>query len=165
MKARDKVFKLNAMAGWCHEKRSQGRTIVFTNGCFDLLHIGHLRYLEAAGELGDFLVVGINTDRSVREIKGEGRPIVPESERSELIAALHCVHGVVLFDTPDPLPLILRLKPDVLVKGADWPLDRIVGADEVISDGGMVERIPLVSGRSTTDILERIRVMASQKRG
>ncbi|SMC16935.1 rfaE bifunctional protein, domain II [Desulfacinum hydrothermale DSM 13146] len=140
----------------CGELRRKGRRLVFTNGCFDLLHVGHLRYLEAAAALGDFLVVGVNSDRSVQAIKGSQRPIVPEWARSEMVAGLHCVDCVVVFDTPDPLLLIQRLTPHVLVKGADWPEDRIVGADWVRSHGGRVERIPLVEGFSSTFLIEKI---------
>jgi D-beta-D-heptose 7-phosphate kinase/D-beta-D-heptose 1-phosphate adenosyltransferase len=121
-----------------------------------LLHIGHLRYLESAREQGDMLVVGVNTDASVRRIKGPHRPVVPEDERAEMVAGLHCVDCVTLFGTPDPLPLIENIRPDVLVKGADWPEDRIVGAETVRACGGRVVRIPLVEEVSTTLLLERI---------
>ncbi|MBC7357266.1 MAG: D-glycero-beta-D-manno-heptose 1-phosphate adenylyltransferase [Desulfacinum sp.] len=156
MKAASKIRSLEEAEALCRELRQRGRCIVFTNGCFDLLHVGHLRYLEAARDLGDFLVVGVNSDRSVRTIKGPKRPILPESARSELVAGLHCVDCVVVFDTPDPLPVIQRLTPHVLVKGADWPEDKIVGAHWVRSHGGRVERIAVVEGYSTTSIIERI---------
>ncbi len=130
--------------------------MVFTNGCFDLLHVGHLRYLEAARGLGDFLVVGVNSDGSVRRIKGPRRPLVPEQERSELVAGLACVDAVVVFDDPDPYRLIDLLRPDVLVKGADWALERIVGADLVTRRGGQVKRIAVVEDRSTSRLIRRI---------
>ncbi len=156
MRAREKVRRLDEAAALCASLRRAGRRIVFTNGCFDLLHVGHLRYLEEARSLGDYLVVGVNTDASVRQIKGRGRPVMDENARSELVAGLHCVDCVVLFETPDPLPVIQALDPDVLVKGADWPLEKIVGADWVRQRGGTVARIPTVEGYSTTAIVEKI---------
>jgi len=156
MKARDKVKTALEAKAICEAARRRGSQVVFTNGCFDLLHVGHVRYLESARDEGDMLVVGVNSDASVRRIKGPLRPITSEEERSELVAALHCVDYAVLFDTPDPLPLIELLQPDVLVKGADWPLDRIVGADVVCSGGGRVVRAPLMPEASTTGIIERI---------
>ena len=138
------------------EKRN-GRRIVFTNGCFDLLHPGHISILEQARELGDALVVGINSDSSVRQIKGAGRPVVPEQERAEILAALECVDAVIIFDDPTPRQVIARLLPDVLVKGGDWPGDQIVGREEVEAAGGRVVLVPVVPGYSTTDILRKIR--------
>src|SRR5690242_12697010 len=120
------------------------------------MHVGHVRYLEEAREQGDLLVVAVNSDSSVRRIKGPLRPVNGEGERSEVVAALHCVDYVTLFDTPDPLPLIELLQPDVLVKGADWPLDKIIGANVVQGRGGKVVRIPLVPHSSTTGIIEKI---------
>lgn len=141
----------------CEALREEpGTRIVFTNGCFDLMHVGHVRYLEAARALGDWLVVGVNTDASVGRIKGSKRPVVEEQDRLEVLAALHCVDYVVPFDTPDPLPLIVRVRPHVLVKGADWPLEKIVGAEEVRAAGGTVARIALTPGKSTTLLIERI---------
>ena len=134
-----------------------GRTVVFTNGVFDLLHVGHLRYLQRARALGDALLVGINSDGSVRAVKGSGRPITPQDERAELLAALACVDGVVVFDEPTPHDLIAALGPDVLVKGADWAADAIVGRDLVEARGGRVVRIPLEAGHSTSALVERIR--------
>ncbi len=154
--AKDKILSFDHLESVLSSLRARKLRIVFTNGCFDLLHIGHLRYLEAARNLGDCLVVGMNSDVSVRRIKGNHRPIMPEQERVELLCGLHCVDHVALFDTPDPLPLIQRVKPDVLVKGADWALEKIVGADYVESRGGQVVRIPLVPLVSTTSIIERI---------
>jgi rfaE bifunctional protein nucleotidyltransferase chain/domain len=137
--------------------RADGKRIVFTNGCFDLLHIGHTRYLQAARDLGDLLVVGVNSDASVRSLnKGPGRPIVPESERAEVLAALGCVDYVVLFPEADPGALIRAVQPDVLVKGGDWPADRIVGRDTVEARGGRVVTIPLIPDVSTTRLVQHI---------
>jgi rfaE bifunctional protein nucleotidyltransferase chain/domain len=133
-----------------------GRRVVFTNGCFDLLHQGHARYLAAARRLGDALVVGINDDASVRRLKGEKRPLLPEDERAELIASLECVDLVVLFPEDDPGALIAALKPRVLVKGADWPKEKVIGRETVEGLGGEVKSIPLVEGRSTTQVIEEI---------
>lgn len=141
--------------------RAEGKRIVFTNGCFDLMHIGHTRYLQAAKALGDILVVGVNSDASVRSLeKAPDRPIVSEAHRAEVLAALGCVDYVVIFDEPDPLRLITSIQPDVLVKGGDWAIDRIVGRDLVEAHGGIVKTIPLVPGFSTTGLLERIRSAA-----
>ena len=134
-----------------------GRRIVFTNGCFDLLHPGHIRSLEQARELGDALVIGLNSDASVRQLKGEGRPVIAERERAEILAALESVDAVVIFDAPTPRELIAALLPDVLVKGGDWPGDQIVGREEVEAAGGRVVSIPMVPGYSTTAILRKIR--------
>jgi D-beta-D-heptose 7-phosphate kinase/D-beta-D-heptose 1-phosphate adenosyltransferase len=130
--------------------------VVLTNGCFDLLHPGHVALFEAARSQGDVLVVALNSDRSVREIKGEGRPVVPEAERAETLRALEAVDRVVIYDEPTPLAVINALRPDVLVKGADWALDQIVGRAEVEGAGGRVLRVDLVGGRSTSGIVERI---------
>jgi D-glycero-beta-D-manno-heptose 1-phosphate adenylyltransferase len=138
------------------EKRN-GRRVVFTNGCFDLFHPGHVETLEKARSFGDALVVGVNSDRSVRLMKGTGRPILPERERAEILAALECVDGVVIFDEPTPQEIIAALLPDVLVKGGDWAGDQIVGRKEVEAAGGKVISIPVVVGYSTTAILEKIR--------
>lgn len=136
--------------------RKSGRKIVFTNGCFDLLHFGHVCYLRKAKGQGDILVVGLNSDRSVRQIKGEKRPIVPERERAEMLAALEFVDYVVLFPEPDPLRLIAALKPDILVKGADWPKGRIVGRELVEKRGGRIVRVPLVRGISSTGLIAKV---------
>ena len=136
--------------------KRRGKKVVFTNGCFDILHVGHVRYLARAREMGDLLVVGLNTDRSVRAIKGEKRPIVTQKERAEVLAALEIVDYVVLFDQPDPLRLILALKPDILVKGADWSKAEIIGREAVEKAGGRVARIPLVPGSSSTNVIEKI---------
>ena len=156
MKARDKIRTADELVGVCLAARERHSRVVFTNGCFDVLHVGHVRYLEAARSLGDLLIVAVNSDISVRQIKGPLRPIFPEAERCELVAALSCVDFVCLFDTPDPLPLITLLQPEILVKGADWPLDKTVGAEEVMKAGGKVVHVQLVSGVSTTKIIERI---------
>ncbi len=137
-------------------ERSAGRRIVFTNGCFDLLHRGHVHYLEAARRLGERLVVGLNSDASVTRIKGPQRPINPQSDRAEVLAALACVDLVVIFDEDDPLRLITCLRPDVLVKGADWQKEKIVGADLVLAAGGRVETIAVVPEVSTTMLIDRI---------
>ena len=148
---------LSSLAG----ERAQGKRIVFTNGCFDLMHVGHTRYLQAARALGDALVVGVNSDSSVRRLeKGQDRPIVPEAQRAEVLAAMSCVDFVVIFDESDPLELIRAVQPDVLVKGGDWAIDRIIGRDIVEARGGMVKTIPLVPGLSTTGLLQRIRSTA-----
>ena len=138
--------------------RARGSRIVFTNGCFDLMHVGHTRYLQAAKALGDLLVVGVNSDQSVRSLdKAPDRPIVPEAQRAEVVAALGCVDYVVVFSEPDPKALITAVQPDVLVKGGDWSLDRIIGRDVVEARGGLVRTIPLVPGFSTTALIHRIR--------
>lgn len=131
--------------------------VVFTNGCFDLLHTGHIQLLEAARRLGDRLVVGLNSDRSVAFLKGPGRPVVPEAERREVLEALECVDRVTFFDEATPETIIRTLVPDILVKGADWGQDAIVGREIVEAAGGEVVRLPLLEGRSTTSIIERIR--------
>lgn len=137
--------------------RTAGQTVVFTNGVFDLLHVGHLRYLQHARALGDALLVGVNSDRSVRAIKGPDRPITLENERAEILEALACVDGAVIFDEDTPHTLIAALQPDVLVKGADWAEDAIVGRDIVEARGGRVERVALEPGHSTSAIVEKIR--------
>jgi D-beta-D-heptose 7-phosphate kinase/D-beta-D-heptose 1-phosphate adenosyltransferase len=137
--------------------RADGKRIVFTNGVFDLLHPGHLRYLRAARAEGDVLIVGVNSDRSVRANKGPGRPVTPEAERAEILAALDPVDAVVVFDEDTPAAIVKALQPDVLVKGADWPADQIVGRDTVEARGGRVVLVPVEQGYSTTNILERIK--------
>lgn len=141
--------------------RSEGKRLVFTNGCFDLLHPGHVAYLREARALGDALVVALNSDRSVRILKGQGRPIMNEAERADVIAALEAVDYVIIFDEPTPLKLIADLLPDVLVKGGDWPINEIVGRQEVAAAGGTVLSLPYVEGSSTTDIIERIKNLPS----
>jgi len=137
--------------------KAAGRTVAFTNGCFDLLHPGHVALLEEARGHGDVLVVGLNSDRSVRELKGPGRPVLSQDERAEVLAALEAVDRVVVYDEPTPIEVIRALVPDVLVKGADWVLEAIVGRDVVEAAGGRVVRVATVPGHSTTGLLERIR--------
>jgi rfaE bifunctional protein nucleotidyltransferase chain/domain len=143
--------------GFVARMRATGKTVVFTNGVFDLLHVGHLRYLQHARRLGDALLVGLNSDRSVRQIKGHDRPLTVEAERAEVLEALACVDGVVIFDEDTPHDLITALQPDLLVKGADWAEDAIVGRDIVEARGGRVIRVPIEPGHSTTKIVDRIR--------
>ncbi len=133
-----------------------GKKIVFTNGCFDILHAGHVRYLKQAREAGDVLVLALNSDASVRMIKGEKRPIVPQQERAEVLSALRSVDYVTFFDEATPLSLIEYLRPDLLVKGADWREEEVAGRDQVVSWGGKIVLIPLVEGASTTNIIEKI---------
>ena len=156
---RRKIKDLSDLRKEIEALKSQGKRIVFTNGCFDLLHPGHTRYLHAARQLGDYLVVAVNTDRSVKAIKGEHRPIQSQDERTELLAALSFVDAVVLFDEDNPLKVIRRLVPDVLVKGGDWTEDKIIGADVVRKAGGVVKSLPFVTGYSTTALIEKIAKM------
>jgi len=137
-------------------KKRKGRKIVFTNGCFDILHAGHVRYLKKAKSLGDMLVLGLNSDSSVRNIKGKGRPIVNQKDRAEVVSSLSPVDYVVIFNEPTPIKLIEAVKPGILVKGADWKRGKIVGENFMKSYGGRVARIRLFEGRSTTDIIKRI---------
>ena len=130
---------------------------MFTNGCFDLLHPGHVETLEKARALGDALIVGVNSDRSVRQMKGTGRPIVPEQERAEVLAALDCVDAVVIFDEPTPREIVSALLPDVLVKGGDWASDQIIGREEVEDAGGRIVSVPVVAGYSTSAMVEKIK--------
>lgn len=154
----EKVLTCGQLVPILNQARTQKKRIVFTNGCFDLMHVGHTRYLQAAKALGDLLVVGVNSDASVRNLsKAPDRPIVGEAQRAEVLAALGCVDYVVIFGEPDPLKLITALEPDVLVKGGDWSIDKIVGRDVVERRGGTVKTIPLVPGASTTALVNRIR--------
>ncbi len=155
--AHRKVLQDAALAKALADERARGRRIVFTNGCFDLLHVGHVRLLEFARGKGDVLVVGINTDRSVRRLKGDSRPILPQADRGALLAALECVDYVTFFDEETPDRLVRRVRPDVLVKGMDYTSRRVVGRDFVESYGGQVELAPLVAGVSTTGLVRRIR--------
>jgi rfaE bifunctional protein nucleotidyltransferase chain/domain len=151
------ILSTDDAVAYVNRSRADGRRIVFTNGVFDLLHPGHLRYLQQSRGLGNTLVVGVNSDRSVRAIKGDSRPVTPEQERAEILAALACVDVVVLFDEDTPYALIARLQPDVLVKGADWPEEGMVGRDIVEARGGRVVRVPFEPGYSTTNVIEKIR--------
>jgi D-beta-D-heptose 7-phosphate kinase/D-beta-D-heptose 1-phosphate adenosyltransferase len=150
------VLTPDEASAWVARLRETGGRVVFTNGVFDLLHPGHIRYLQDARRLGDALIVAVNSDRSVRALKGHGRPIVPEAERAEVVAALESVDAVVVFDEDTPLRIVSRLQPDVLVKGADWPADQIVGRDIVEARGGQVIRIPIAEGYSTSAIIGKV---------
>ncbi len=141
----------------CDTVRADGATLVFTNGCFDILHAGHVRYLTAAAELGDFLIIGLNSDASVRRLKGEGRPIVSEADRAEVLEGLRAVDIVTIFDEPTAEELIRLVRPDVYVKGGDYSLDKLPEAKIVQELGGRVELIPFVEGHSTTNVIERIK--------
>jgi D-beta-D-heptose 7-phosphate kinase/D-beta-D-heptose 1-phosphate adenosyltransferase len=144
---------------WAEALRASGKTLVFTNGVFDLLHPGHVRYLKEARQSGDALIVAVNSDRSVRTLdKGADRPLTPDVERAEVVAALDCVDATVIFDEPTPYEIVRALQPDVLVKGADWAEGAIVGADIVEARGGKVVRIALADGYSTTKLIQKIRV-------
>lgn len=136
--------------------KEQGKTLTFTNGCFDILHSGHLRVLQEAKDAGDFLIVGVNSDKSIRRLKGPHRPVISEKERATLLAALKMVDYVIIFHEDTPFELINAILPDVLVKGADWGDDEIVGSDIVRENGGKVLRVPLEKGHSTTGIIQRI---------
>jgi rfaE bifunctional protein nucleotidyltransferase chain/domain len=133
-----------------------GKKIVFTNGCYDLLHAGHVRFLKAAKKMGDVLLLALNSDASVRRLKGKNRPITPEAERAELMAGLACVDIVTLFREDDPYKIINDIKPEVLVKGGDWALDKIIGADIVTANGGKVKNIKYLKGKSTTNIIKKV---------
>jgi D-beta-D-heptose 7-phosphate kinase/D-beta-D-heptose 1-phosphate adenosyltransferase len=156
-----KILQVDSLLDERERMRREGKRVVFTNGCFDLVHAGHVRYLTQARGLGDALIVGLNSDRSVRALKGEGRPILNESERAEVIAALEAVDYVVVFEEDTPQELIARLLPDVLVKGGDWPPDQIVGREEVEATGGRVVSLGYLKGSSTTDIIARIKEIPS----
>jgi len=137
--------------------KKRGKKIVFTNGCFDILHAGHVRYLAAAEAEGDVLVVGLNSDKSVKSIKGSKRPIIKQEQRAEVLAALKSIDYVIIFNEPDPFKLICQIKPDVLVKGADWEEKDIIGADIVKKNGGRIVRVDIVQDISTSDIIQRIK--------
>ena len=158
-----KVLPLAALSAERERLRESGKKVVFTNGCFDLLHPGHVRYLQQARALGDVLIVALNSDRSVRELKGDKRPILTQEERAEVMAALACVDYVMIFDEPTPRQIISALLPDILVKGGDWGVDQIVGREEVENSGGQVMSLPFVDGCSTTDVIERIAQRYGQK--
>jgi rfaE bifunctional protein nucleotidyltransferase chain/domain len=153
----DSILDPPALERFAGEARAAGRRIVFTNGVFDILHPGHVRYLQAARAHGDVLIVGLNSNASVRRNKGSGRPINPETERAEVLAALACVDAVSIFDEDTPADIIRRVQPDILVKGSDWPADQIVGRDTVEARGGRVILEPVEQGHSTTWIIEKAR--------
>ena len=154
---RNKISDLPSLKEKVKSYKKAGSRVVFTNGCFDILHEGHATYLEAARKTGDCLVVGLNSDSSIRAIKGQGRPVNNEASRARLLAALGCVDHIVLFSEETPLELIREILPDVLVKGADWPVDTIVGAKEVLAAGGEVINVDMVEGFSTTGLIDQIK--------
>jgi D-glycero-beta-D-manno-heptose 1-phosphate adenylyltransferase len=153
----EKIVSREGAVQRVRELKRQGKRVVFTNGCFDLLHPGHTRYLGQARELGDVLIVAVNSDRSVRALKGPGRPVVPERERAEMLAALKCVEYVTIFDDLTPQVLIAELLPQVLVKGSDWGPNEIVGREEVEAAGGTVVSMPVIPGYSTSALIEKIK--------
>jgi D-beta-D-heptose 7-phosphate kinase/D-beta-D-heptose 1-phosphate adenosyltransferase len=153
------LLSLDDAAAFAARQRALGRRVVFTNGVFDLIHPGHVRYLQAARLEGDLLIVGVNSDRSVRAYKGAGRPVIPQEERAELLLALACVDAVIVFDEETPDRVIRAIQPDVLVKGADWAHDAIVGRDVVEARGGRVIRAEIAAGYSTTEIIRRVRAL------
>ena len=153
---REKIKKRNELLRIVKNLKAKGKRIVFTNGCFDLLHLGHVRYLEGAKSLGDILVVAVNSDSSVRKLKGPKRPILSEAERTEILSGLGCVDYVTIFNEPDPLKLIISLMPDLLVKGGDWAKEQIVGREVMENSGGELFIIPFVKGASTTNVIDII---------
>ncbi len=157
LEGRSKLRSVGGLKEYLRKLRRSGKKIVFTNGCFDILHVGHARYLHQARKLGDALVIGINTDASVRKLKGQERPVNSQRDRAEVLGSLACVDCVVLFGEPTPMSLIQRVRPDVLVKGGDWKKKDIVGGDFVESCGGRVISLPHVRGFSTTAILQTIK--------
>jgi len=152
----DKIIKYEDISSTIQPLKKRGKKIVFTNGCFDILHAGHVSYLAAAEAEGDILVVGLNSDKSVKKIKGNKRPIIKEKQRAEVLAALKSIDYVIIFNEPDPFKLICRIEPDVLVKGADWEEKDIIGADIVKKNGGKIVRVNIVQDISTSDIIQRI---------
>jgi len=153
---KDKIRDREDLRNILGELRAKGKRVVFTNGCFDLLHIGHLRYLEKAKALGDILVIGVNSDHSVRNLKGPKRPLLPEAERAEILSGLECVDYVTIFNEPTPFEIISLFQPHILVKGGDWSKEEIVGREVVEGLGGKVVIIPFVKGSSTTNLIESI---------
>ena len=151
-----KLKNLDELAALAAQARQNGKSVVFTNGCFDILHRGHVHVLRQAKAAGDLLIVALNSDRSVQEIKGANRPVLPETDRIELIGAMEMVDYVIIFDEPDPYKLIAAIKPNVLVKGGDWSAEKIIGADVVEQAGGRVVVIPYLKGFSSSAIIERI---------
>lgn len=153
---KEKIKEKEDLRRIIEDLKAKGRRIVFTNGCFDLLHIGHIRYLEDAKSLGDILVVGVNSDQSIRGLKGNNRPILPQEERTEILSSLGCVDYITVFDEADPLELISFLQPHTLVKGGDWAKETIVGSEVVERSGGKVVILPFVEGASTSNLIETI---------
>jgi rfaE bifunctional protein nucleotidyltransferase chain/domain len=153
-----KILTEKTLSAVVRRLKAQGKRVAFTNGTFDILHLGHVTYLQKARASADVLLVGVNTDRSVKTYKDPSRPVNPEQDRIKVLTALACVDHAILFNDPTPLKLIMKVKPDVLVKGADWAIKDIVGAREVLSWGGKVKRIPLVKGRSSTRVIEALKL-------
>jgi D-beta-D-heptose 7-phosphate kinase/D-beta-D-heptose 1-phosphate adenosyltransferase len=153
---KDKIKKREELLGIIKDLKAKGKRIIFTNGCFDLLHVGHIRYLEKAKTLGDILIVGVNSDASVQKLKGPKRPVLPAEERTEILSGLGCVDYITIFDELDPLTLITSLKPNVLVKGGDWTKEQTIGKEVVERSGGEVVIIPFVKGASTSNLIETI---------
>ncbi|MCC6277084.1 MAG: D-glycero-beta-D-manno-heptose 1-phosphate adenylyltransferase [Oligoflexia bacterium] len=151
------LIRRTDVAHFCEQVRKSGKRIVFTNGCFDLLHVGHVTYLEQARSLGDFLFVGLNSDSSVKKLKGNDRPLQNENDRAQILLALKSVDAVSVFDEDTPLELIKLVKPQVLVKGGDWAPEKIVGKDFVESSGGVVRNLGFVEGRSTSELVKKIK--------
>ncbi|OGP66318.1 MAG: glycerol-3-phosphate cytidylyltransferase [Deltaproteobacteria bacterium RBG_16_44_11] len=154
-----KIIEKNALKKKLEKLRREGKKIAFTNGCFDILHVGHIRYLREAKKTADILVLALNSDSSVRAIKGNKRPLTCEGERAEILAALEFIDFVTIFEETTPLELIIDLKPDVLIKGGDWPEEKVVGREEIKKWGGRVAIIPEILGKSTTNIVEKIKKM------
>ena len=153
----NKILERNALKDELEKLRKKGKTVAFTNGCFDILHVGHVRYLREAKKTADVLVLALNSDSSVRSIKGEKKPLVPEKERAEILAALEFIDFVTIFPELTPLELINYLKPDILIKGGDWPEEKVVGREEIKKWGGRVKIIPEIKEKSTTNIVEKIK--------
>lgn len=153
----NKFLERNELKNKLEELRKEGKKIAFTNGCFDILHVGHIRYLREAKKTADVLVLALNSDSSVRAIKGEKRPLMSEEERAEILAALEFIDFVIIFQELTPLELINYLKPDILIKGGDWPEEKVIGREEIKKWGGRVVIIPEVEGKSTTNIVEKIK--------
>jgi D-beta-D-heptose 7-phosphate kinase/D-beta-D-heptose 1-phosphate adenosyltransferase len=153
---KDKIKKREELLRIIKDLKAKGKRIIFTNGCFDLLHVGHIRYLEEAKILGDILIVGVNSDASVQKLKGPKRPVLPVEERTEILSGLGCVDYITIFDELDPLALITSLQPDVLVKGGDWTREQTIGKEVVERSGGEVIIIPFIKGASTSNIIETI---------
>ncbi|MFC1492646.1 D-glycero-beta-D-manno-heptose 1-phosphate adenylyltransferase [candidate division KSB1 bacterium] len=156
-KRTENIYGLDELVILRNELRNKHKKVVFTNGCFDFIHRGHIEYLRKARELGDFLIVAVNTDDSVRRLKGDGRPVSNEEDRTIILASLRWVDAVCLFDEDTPADVIAALHPDILVKGADYKVEEIVGHEQVLAEGGRVVPVPLVSGRSTTSIIDKIK--------
>ena len=153
---KEKIHTLDSLVPVMKEEKKRGKKVVFTNGCFDLIHVGHTRYLQQARNQGDLLVIAVNSDLSVKGLKGDKRPLIPIEERLEVLAGLYFVDYVLPFDEPDPYKTIAALEPDVLAKGGDWPIEKIIGNDLVLARGGKVLSIPFVEGNSTTSIIDLI---------